>query len=242
MQHTILAVDDETEILDILQGYFGNKGFRVLTAVCAEEARKTLEGETVDLALLDITLPGEDGLSLARYIREHHTAAIIMLTALGAVVDRIVGLEIGADDYIAKPFDPRELLARVKNVLRRTAKPPAPGEPAPADARADRGRARIGRCTLDLDTRTLYDGDEAEIPLTAGEFDLLQLFVTHPNRVLSRDRILNLTRQRDWDPFDRSVDIRVTRLRKKIEPNPDKPRFIKTVRGAGYRFVPDGEG
>jgi DNA-binding response OmpR family regulator len=236
MQHTILAVDDETEILAILQGYFGNKGFRVLTAACAEEARKILEGETVDLALLDITLPGEDGLSLARYIREHHTSAIIMLTALGAVVDRIVGLEIGADDYVAKPFDPRELLARIKNVLRRTAKPPAP-----ADSKSGRKRARIGLCVLDLDTRTLYGGDDVEIPLTAGEFDLLQLFVTHPNRVLSRDRILNLTRQRDWDPFDRSVDIRVTRLRKKVEPNPDKPRFIKTVRGAGYRFAPDGE-
>ena len=239
MQKTILAVDDEPEVLEIIQDYLGAKGFRVLAAGSAEEARAILGRETVDLAMLDITLPGEDGLSLARHIREHHAAAIVMLTALDSVVDRIIGLEIGADDYVTKPFDPREILARVKNILRRTAPPQASGTaPPPAEGQ----RVRMGSCLLDPDSRTLRNGEGAEIPLTSGEFDLLQAFATHPNRVLSREQILNLTQQREWDPFDRSVDIRVTRLRKKIEPNPDKPRYIKTVRGTGYRFVPDGEG
>jgi DNA-binding response OmpR family regulator len=237
MQHTILAVDDEPEVLSMLQDYLGSKGFRVLTAGGAEEARAILAREPIDLAMLDISMPGEDGLSLARHLREHHASAIIMLTALNSVVDRIVGLEIGADDYVAKPFDLRELLARVKSVLRRTSL--AEGEAASLARTSDPERLAIGTCVLDLKAGCLHDGSGTKLPLTSGEFDLLLVFVANPNRVLSRDEILNLTQHRGWEPFDRSVDIRVTRLRRKIEPNPEKPRFIKTIRGVGYMFVPD---
>jgi DNA-binding response OmpR family regulator len=251
MQHTILAVDDEPEVLSMLQDYLSARGFRVLTAGDAGEARAILGCEPVDLAMLDISMPGEDGLSLARYLRERGGPAVIMLTSLDSVVDRVVGLEIGADDYIAKPFDLRELLARTRSVLRRTATR-APGgaqTPGPAQEAAPLAgeqiagkRVSIGECSLDLEARSLHDGTGAQIPLTSGEYDLLHVFITHPNRVLSRDQILDLTQHRGWDPFDRSVDIRVTRLRKKIEPTPEKPRFIKTIRGVGYMFVPDGKG
>ena len=171
-------------------------------------------------------------MSFARFLRERHaTVAVVMLTSAGTVVDRIVGLEMGADDYVPKPFDPRELEARVKSVLRRTS----------AAARADIGaeRVRIGRCVLDLAAHRLTDDKGEEVAMTPLEFDLLKAFAEHPNRPLSRERILNLN-QRDWDPFDRSVDLRIMRLRKKIEPDPEHPRFIKTVRNEGYIFVPDG--
>lgn len=232
MQATILTVDDEAEIREMLHDFLSKRGYRVVVASSAEEARKLLETERVDLALLDITLPGESGLSLARYLREHHDLPIIMLTALDSVIDRIIGLEIGADDYIPKPFDPREVLARIKNVLRRTEKPLVVTNPE---------MIPIGALTLDLGNQKLFAADGAEIPLTTGEFDLLKIFVSNPNRILSRDRILDLTQQRDWDPFDRSVDIRITRIRKKIEPHPDKPTFIKTIRGVGYQYVPSTE-
>lgn len=232
MQATILTVDDEDEIREMLYDFLSKRGYRVVVASSAEEARKLLETERVDLALLDITLPGESGLSLARYLREHHDLPIIMLTALDSVIDRIIGLEIGADDYIPKPFDPREVLARIKNVLRRTEKPLTVTNPE---------RIPIGALTLDLGNQKLFAADGSEIPLTTGEFDLLKIFVNNPNRILSRDRILDLTQQRDWDPFDRSVDIRITRIRKKIEPHPDKPTFIKTIRGVGYQYVPSTE-
>jgi two-component system phosphate regulon response regulator OmpR len=159
---------------------------------------------------------------------------IIMVTAADGVVDRVVGLEVGADDYIAKPFDPRELRARLKSVLRRLKGPDA-GAP---QAAASRAQVRIGRCTLDLDSRQLFGADGAEIAITAMEFDLLKAFVDNPNRVLSRDRLLTLTRNREWEPFDRSIDIRIARLRRKIEADPDNPLAIRTVRGAGYMFVP----
>jgi DNA-binding response OmpR family regulator len=241
MQHTILAVDDEPEVLAMLEEYLGSRGYRVLTAGGAEQARAILGAEVVDLAILDINMPGEDGLSLARHLSRLDGPAIIMLTALDTVVDRVVGLEIGADDYIAKPFDLREVLARIKSVLRRKRNAAAAEQPsAPAGWPPPGQRARIGACILDLDAHRLLDETGAEIPLTSGEYDLLQVFVTHANRVLSRDQILSLTQHRGWDPFDRSVDIRVTRVRKKIEPNPDKPRFIKTIRGVGYMFVADG--
>jgi two-component system phosphate regulon response regulator OmpR len=195
--------------------------------------RALLQAETPALVLLDITLPGEDGLSLARYLREHHDLGIIMVTASGEVIDRIIGLEIGADDYVAKPFDTRELLARIKSVLRR-ARPVAIPLPETAEAEP----IRIGACKLHLDSRRLFSADGAEIALTSMEFDLLRIFGTRPNRVLSRDQILNLTQNRDWDPYDRSIDIRIARLRRKIEPDPSKPQVIRTVRGAGYMFVP----
>lgn len=239
MNANILVVDDEPCIREMLAEYLGKYGFRVWQAESALKAREVLGQESIDLAVLDITMPGEDGLSLARHIRENRTTAVIMLTAADSVTDRVVGLEIGADDYLAKPCDPRELLARIKSVLRRTitsaAEPDRPAAPRPAQL------VRFGCCQLDLENHRLLGESGRELPITNGEFDLLKVFATHPNRVLSRDQILDMTQRRSWDPYDRSVDICVTRVRKKIEPNPEHPRFIKTVRGAGYRFVPDGE-
>jgi DNA-binding response OmpR family regulator len=230
---TILISDDEPDVREVLEEYFSAQGYVTLLAANAGEARALAAAHPVDVALVDIHMPGEDGLSLARHLRERYAAmAIVMLTAAGTVVDRIVGLEMGADDYVAKPFDPRELLARVKSVLRRT---------SPA-ARAELGaqRVRIGRCVLDLAAHRLTDEAGKEVAMSPLEFDLLKAFAAHPNQALSRERILSLSQQRDWDPFDRSVDLRVLRLRKKIEPDPEHPQFIKTVRSEGYIFVPAG--
>ena len=231
---TILVVDDEPDVREVLEEYFAGHGYAVLAAESADAAKAITAEHAIDLALVDIHLPGEDGLSLARHLRERHAKiAIVMLTSAATVVDRIVGLEMGADDYVPKPFDPRELLARVKSVLRRTS----------SAARADLGdaRVRIGRCVLDLAAHRLSDEQGAEVPMSPLEFDLLKALAEHPNRALSRERILNLKQQRDWDPFDRSVDLRIMRLRKKIEPDPEHPRFIRTIRNEGYIFVPDGE-
>src|SRR6476660_5590604 len=230
---TILIVDDEPDLREVLEEYFVSQGYNALSAENAVAARALAAEHPVDVALLDITMPGEDGLSLARHLRERYAKlAIIMLTSAGTVVDRIVGLEMGADDYIPKPFDPRELVARVKSVLRRTS----------SAGRADIGAAkvRIGRCVLDIAAHRLIDDKGEEVPMSPLEFDLLKALAEHPNRPLSRERILNLSQQRDWDPFDRSVDLRVMRVRKKIEPDPAHPRFIRTVRNEGYIFVPDG--
>jgi two-component system phosphate regulon response regulator OmpR len=176
-------------------------------------------------------MPGEDGLSIARQLRKRGPVGIIMLTANSDTVDRVVGLEVGADDYVTKPFDLRELLARVRSVLRRAATPEAPA--------ATMGReVRFGRCTLNLDSRKLYAADGSETAITAMEFDLLRVFAENPGRALSRERILDLAHNADSDPFDRSVDTRVVRLRRKLEEDPTKPQVIKTVRGAGYIFVP----
>ena len=168
-------------------------------------------------------------------MRERYDVGIVMVTAAGGVVDRIVGLEVGADDYIAKPFDPRELRARLKSVLRRLQPAAAPRGPSSKE------KVAVGRCQLDLRSHQLCDAQGRDVPLTAMEFDLLKAFVDHPNQVLTRDRLLTLTRNRAWEPFDRSIDIRITRLRRKVEDDPDHPRVIKTVRGAGYIFVPHGE-
>jgi DNA-binding response OmpR family regulator len=232
-QATILIVDDEPDVREVLEEYFTAQGYVTIGAENAAAARALAARHPVDVALVDIHMPGEDGLSLARHLRERYAAmAIVMLTSAGAVVDRIVGLEMGADDYVAKPFDPRELFARVKSVLRRTS----------AAARAEIGaeRVRIGRCVLDLAAHRLTDDAGKEVPMSPLEFDLLKAFAAHPNQALSRERILSLSQQRDWDPFDRSVDLRVLRLRKKIEPDPEHPQFIKTVRSEGYIFVPTG--
>lgn len=231
----VLVVDDEADIRDTLRDYLGTHGYDVVEADCGAAMREVLETVTPDVVLLDVGLPGEDGLTLARYLREHYNMAIIMVTGAGEVVDRIVGLEVGADDYIAKPFDLRELLARVKSVLRRY-RGDAAGSGA-ANENASR-RIGIGASVLDLDSRQFFGPDGAEIPLTAMEFDLLQVFAERPNRVLTRDQLLNLTCNRDWDPYDRSIDIRVARLRRKIEPDPENPGTIKTIRGHGYVFVP----
>lgn len=230
---TILVVDDEPDVRAVLQEYFVAHGYAAFGAESASAARLLVAQHSIDLALVDIHMPGEDGLSLARHLRERYAKiAIIMLTSATTVVDRIVGLEMGADDYVPKPFDPRELVARVKSVLRRTS----------SAGRADLGaaRVRIGQCVLDLAAHRLMDQKGGEVAMSPLEFDLLKALAEHPNRALSRERILNLSQQRDWDPFDRSVDLRIMRLRKKIEPDPEHPRFIRTVRNEGYIFVPDG--
>ena len=230
---TLLIVDDEVDVREVLEEYFTSHGYTTIGAENAAAAKALAAQHAIDLALLDINMPGEDGLSLARHLRERYAkVAIVMLTSASTVVDRIVGLEMGADDYVPKPFDPRELAARVKSVLRRTS----------AAGRVEIGaeRVRIGRCVLDLAGHRLTDESGAEVTMSPLEFDLLKALAQHPNRPLSRERILSLGRPREWDPFDRSVDLRVMRLRKKIEPDPERPRFIRTVRNEGYVFVPEG--
>ncbi|MGD9602633.1 MAG: response regulator [Gammaproteobacteria bacterium] len=225
----ILVVDDETELREMLVEYLGGKGFHVLEAADGAAARVLMQSHAVQLAVLDIQMPGEDGLSLARHLREHHDIAIIMLTAASDAVDRVIGLEVGADDYMPKPFDPRELLARIRALLRRFS--PDTG------AASDVSGVPFGACRFDPDTRRLVAADGQEVALTPHECALLRLFAEHPNRVFTRDEILAATGSPDVDPFDRSIDIRIARLRRKIEPCPDKPEIIKTVRGAGYMYV-----
>jgi two-component system phosphate regulon response regulator OmpR len=237
-QATILVVDDDPDIRELLEDYLGDQGYAVIATATADAFRKALSEHDPDAVLLDVGLPGEDGLSLARHVREHFNVGIIMVSGAGEIIDRIVGLEVGADDYLAKPFDPRELHARVKSVLRRYKHQPEKGQP---DAGRDSGaprRVRFGVGLLNLDSCQLLDADGKEIPITAMEFELLKVFADRPNRPLSRDQLLNLTQNRDWDPYDRSIDIRIARLRRKIEPDPEKPVFLKTVRGMGYMFVP----
>jgi two-component system phosphate regulon response regulator OmpR len=225
----VLVVDDDPSVRKMLAEYLGAHGYEVREAASGEAMRAELARAAPAVVLLDIGLPGEDGLTLARYLRERHDVGIIMVTGAGDVVDRVAGLEVGADDYIAKPFDPRELRARLKSVLRRLErKQPSKQQP----------RISVGRCQLDMKSRTLTDAKGREVPITAMEFELLKALIEHPNQVLSRDRLLTLTRNRDWEPFDRSIDIRITRLRRKVENDPAHPRTIKTVRGAGYMFIP----
>jgi two-component system phosphate regulon response regulator OmpR len=235
----VMIVDDDPEVREMLGEYLTSHGFEVAQADSGQAMRAALAHAVPDVVLLDLNLPGEDGLSLARYLRSNHRVGIIMVTGAGDVVDRVVGLEVGADDYVTKPFDPRELRARLRSVLRRVqggggeATEPAAQPPAQGGR-----RLAVGECLLDLDTHQLFGGDGAEVPLTSMEFDLLQVFAQHPNQVLSRDRLLTLTRNREWEPFDRSIDIRIARLRKKVEADPENPLLIRTVRGAGYMFVP----
>ncbi len=232
----VLVVDDDAEVRGMLVEYLSGHGYAVAQADSGEAMREALQHDVPEVVLLDLNLPGEDGLSLARYLREQHDLGIIMVTAAGHVVDRIVGLEVGADDYIAKPFDPRELLARLKSVMRRTQPRPAGDVPVPASD--GRHRVAIGHCRLDLTSHSLHGADGREIPVTHMEFDLLRVFAERPNQVLTRDQLLTLTRNREWEPFDRSIDIRIARVRRKVEPDPENPQFIRTVRGAGYMFVP----
>jgi DNA-binding response OmpR family regulator len=238
----ILVVDDEAEVRDLLQEYLTRQDFRISTAESVPAARAILDGENscVNLVILDLRMPGEDGLVLARELRSRSNIAIIMVTASGETIDRVVGLEIGADDYVAKPFDPRELLARIRSVLRRTQ---IMAESVPAQQEngqenpGSRG-VRFGRCLLDLDAQRLFAPDGTEVPITAMQFDLIEAFLNHPNRVLSRDQLLELAHKRGDEPFDRSIDIRIARLRRKIEEHPERPRTIKTVHGVGYIYVP----
>ena len=234
----VLVVDDDADVRELLRDYLSDQGYEVLEAAGAAAARALLAEHTPQVALLDVGLPGEDGLSLARHIREHFDIGIIMISGAGETVDRIVGLEVGAYDYVGKPFDPRELRARLKSVLRRYARGNDDGVPSPGAVTATTHRDPIGTCQLDLDTRQLFDDAGNETLLTSMEYDLLRVFVERPNRPLSRDQLLTLTQNRDWDPFDRSIDIRIARLRRKIESDPEQPRLIRTLRGVGYMFVP----
>lgn len=236
---TVLVVDDEPELRELLSEYLGRHGFAVRLAQDAAAARQMLVEQTLPaLAILDVNMPGENGLSLARWLREAHPALpFLMLTTAGETVDRIVGLELGADDYLSKPCELRELLARVRAVLRRTQAVQAAPAPAAPPTEATR-QVRFGERWLDLDQRKLFAADGREIEITAAEYDLLVLFARHPNRPLNRDQIMEQAHNRGWDVFDRSIDLRVMRLRRKIERNPDKPELIKTVRNVGYVFVP----
>jgi DNA-binding response OmpR family regulator len=228
----IVVVDDDEDVRSTVSEYLRRSGLAVSEADGGAALRAIMAERPIDLALLDINMPGEDGITLAREIRKLGEAGIIMLTARSDDVDKIVGLEVGADDYITKPFNPRELLARVRSVLRRAERS---GQGA-----ATMGReVQMGKCRLNLDTRTLYDSDGGEVPLTAMEYDLLRTFAEHPRRVLSRDQLLDLAHNKEMEPFDRSIDTRITRIRRKIEKDPAKPECLKTVRGAGYCFNPD---
>jgi two-component system OmpR family response regulator len=227
----VLVVDDDPEIRELLARYLARNGYRVSVAEDAGSLERALNADQVDLVILDIMMPGPDGLEITRDLRARSEIPIIMLTARGDDTDRIVGLEMGADDYLPKPFNPRELLARIKTVLRRAAAPLAR-----ADAPRPK-RLRFAGWTLDLAARELCSADGIEVALTAGEFDLLAAFAEHPLRVLSRDLLLDLTRGRHAGPFDRSIDVQVGRLRRRIEADPKDPKLVKTVRGGGYMFA-----
>jgi two-component system phosphate regulon response regulator OmpR len=231
----IVVVDDDGGVREMITDYLAQHGYEVRAAADGAALDRLLAEATPDLILLDVNMPGEDGFSIARRLRaEDALLPIIMLTAMGEVVDRVVGLEIGTDDYIVKPFDLRELRARIGAVLRRSRVSSAPGKaPAPDEMR----RVAFGTVTLDLESRRLVRADGSEERLTAMEFDLLQAFAKNPNRVLSRDKLLDLAHQKEMEPFDRSIDIRIARLRRKIEVDPAKPQVIKTERGGGYIFV-----
>lgn len=231
----ILVVDDDKRLRDLLQRYLGEQGFVVRTAENAEVMDKSLTRETFDLIVLDLMLPGEDGLSICRRLRASEPLqAIIMLTAKGDEIDRIVGLEMGADDYLPKPFNPRELVARIQAVLRRRGTP-VPGSPTTEDK-----TIAFSNVEVDLATRTLKKNGEV-LPLTTGEFAVLKVLLEHPRQPLSRDRLMSLARGREQGPFDRAIDVQVSRLRKLVERDPAVPRYLQTVWGFGYVFIPDGQ-
>ena len=226
----IVIVDDQPEICELVYNYLTGEGYRVSTANDGPSMRRIMQQYEVDLVLLDIMLPGDDGLSLARQLRAQSDIGIIILTGRGETVDRIIGLEMGADDYLPKPFHLRELLARVKSVLRRAS---ARGESHKAAPQS----AFFNGWKLDLTSRELTAPSGEEVRLTTGEFDLLAAFVGNANQVLSRDRLLDLARNRASGPYDRTIDLQVGRLRKKLEDDPQNPSLIKTVRGSGYIFT-----
>jgi two-component system, OmpR family, phosphate regulon response regulator OmpR len=233
-QPSVLLVEDDAFQRKAAETYLTNHDLRVIAVENGAQMRRQISRAMPDLVLLDIQLPGQDdGFALARWLRESSPrVGIIMLTAAGDSVDKVLGLESGADDYVSKPYEPRELLARCKSVLRRSVNKATP-------PRLE--RVRMGGHMLDLSKRALHDDAGADVPVTAGEFDLLKLFAENPNRPLSRDWLLETTSHRTRDPFDRAIDLRITRIRRKIEPSPDKPTVIRTVRGVGYMFVPPAE-
>jgi two-component system phosphate regulon response regulator OmpR len=231
----ILVLDDDSRIRDLLRRYLSQEGFEVILAEDSKALNRILLRDAVDLIVLDLMMPGEDGLSVCRRLRaSKDRTPIIMLTAKGEDVDRIVGLEVGADDYLAKPFNPRELLARIHAVLRRRPATEVPGAPS-----SDQEVARFGPYTFDMGLRTLRK-DGQDLPLTTGEFAMLKTLVRHPRLPLSREKLAQLARGREFEPFDRSLDVQISRLRKLIEADAAAPRYIQTVWGVGYVFVPDG--
>ena len=237
----IMVVDDEAPAREMVGEYLKMHGFGVTLCDGGASLRQAIAGTTPDLIVLDLNMPEEDGLSIVRDLKRSGDVPVIMLTATASAIDRVVGLELGADDYLAKPCELRELVARIRSVLRRgsasaAGKSPEAAPPAPEQ----RHTVRFGTKWLDLDAHVLRDDDGAEHPLTASEFNLLKAFAENPRRVLSRERLLDLANARDPDAFDRAIDVRVTRIRRKVEPDPGEPRIIRTVRGAGYMFSPDG--
>jgi two-component system OmpR family response regulator len=235
----IAVVDDELDITRLLAGYLKNHGYRVTELHNGAALIALMPVDPPDLVLLDLGLPGEDGFAIARQLREHWRCGLLIVSGRGDAIDKVVGLEVGADDYVTKPFDLRELVARVKAVARRLAPAPNPEPAAPAPAGAEhRSQWRFEQWQLDTAARRLLDGDEREVALTGGEFDLLAVFVRNAGRVLSRDFLLEATRGRGAGPFDRTIDVQVGRLRRKLADDADDPQLIKSVRGAGYLFVP----
>jgi two-component system, OmpR family, response regulator len=240
-QH-IIVVDDEQPAREMVGDYLRMHGFSVSLCDGGASLRKTIAQQMPDLIVLDLNMPEEDGLSVIRDLKRRSSVPIIMLTATASAIDRVVGLELGADDYLAKPCELRELLARIRSVLRRSSAVQPEAQPAlGASAAAATPRVRFGTKWLDHDARALRDDEGNEHPLTASEYGLLKVFAANPKRVLSRDRLLELANARDAEAFDRAIDLRIMRIRRKIEPDPARPSVIRTVRGGGYLFSPTGE-
>ncbi|WP_249976020.1 response regulator [Vreelandella olivaria] len=227
---TILVIDDDIDLLDLMRDFLTRHGFKVETACSGKTMDQRMEHTKFDMLILDIMLPDEDGIAICKRIREHSNISIIMLTAITELPDRILGLELGADDYVAKPFDPRELLARIRAVLRRTSQRSYTHTSTP--------HFHFNNWKLEIGKRELRNENNTLIPISGGEFELLLTFVNHPGKVLSRNQILDLTKGATYDVFDRSIDVLISRLRRKIEPNPKYPKLIKTVRNSGYIFTP----
>jgi two-component system OmpR family response regulator len=242
-QH-IVVVDDEQPAREMVGDYLRMHGFSVSLCDGGASLRKSIALQMPDLIVLDLNMPEEDGLSVIRDLKQRTSVPIIMLTATASAIDRVVGLELGADDYLAKPCELRELLARIRSVLRRSAgaqQPPTTAAPAARPPAPDRNRVRFGTKWLDLDAQALRDDDGNEHPLTASEYGLLKVFAGNPKRVLSRERLMELANARDAEAFDRAIDLRIMRIRRKVEPDPAHPTVIRTIRGGGYLFSPSAE-
>ena len=233
----IFVVDDEAAARDMVGDYLKLHGFKVTLCDGGASLRQCLAKDKPDLIVLDLNMPEEDGLSIVRDLKKSTNVPVIMLTATASPIDRVVGLELGADDYLAKPAELRELVARIRSVIRRASQAAAAAGPAGAA----REKIRFGTKWLDIEARVLQDDEGVDHPLTTSEFNLLKAFADHPRRVLSRERLLDLANARDPDAFDRAIDVRITRIRRKVEPDPNHPRIIRTIRGAGYVFSPDGQ-
>jgi two-component system OmpR family response regulator len=233
----LIVVDDEPDVRTLLSGYFARHGFRVSAVASGRQLLDLMAADPGEVVLLDLGLPAEDGFAIARQVREGWRCGLIIVSGRGDTIDRVVGLEIGADDYVTKPFDVRELLARVKSVLRRL----APAAAATPPVQAESARLRFEDWQIDVPARRLLAPDGREVAITTGEFDLLLALARHPGRVLSRDFLLEQTRGRQAGPFDRTIDVQIGRLRRKLGDDPVQPRLVKAVRGAGYLFLPPVE-